>query len=249
MPDTPRPAGLVKRKRRPDAPHDLAADLASIFSSKKPRDRGMAAAITTIGASTLWGAAANGDLAAVARLVDTGPIDAAGLNGATPLHIAAECGFCDVVEYLAEEGADLNTRDDDGNTPLHIAVRLGDELMRRDKESRTLVFTPVSADLHEVVQLLINDDDVDIDATNNDLQTPLYVAARQGAFVAVQLLLDAGADIDKVADNGKTPLMIARLHKKRPAVRAILETVVAEARDADTNRKCRDSWVEGSGVV
>lgn len=39
----------------------------------------------------------------------------------TPLHIAVFCGNKTIVEYLVEHGADINTENEDGDTPLSIA--------------------------------------------------------------------------------------------------------------------------------
>ncbi|QCB62657.1 hypothetical protein EJB00_03440 [Wolbachia endosymbiont of Drosophila mauritiana] len=41
----------------------------------------------------------------------------------TPLHLAAEGGYLDVVEYLVKEGAILDVKDYRKNTPLHLAAK------------------------------------------------------------------------------------------------------------------------------
>ena len=38
--------------------------------------------------------------------------------GLSPLHIASENGFIDVVDYLIEIGMDINVLDDEDRTPL-----------------------------------------------------------------------------------------------------------------------------------
>jgi RNA polymerase sigma factor (sigma-70 family) len=55
--------------------------------------------------------------------------------GWTALHYVASLGFADLVEPLIERGADLNVHDDDGKTPLRVAVE---------------------ADQREVIKLLTN---------------------------------------------------------------------------------------------
>jgi len=41
----------------------------------------------------------------------------------TALHFASKCGRMDIVHYLLDQGADVNTRDDAGETPLFWACR------------------------------------------------------------------------------------------------------------------------------
>ena len=42
-------------------------------------------------------------------------------NGYTPLHIACERGYCDVVKSLLNFGAEINIKDGEGYTPLDRA--------------------------------------------------------------------------------------------------------------------------------
>jgi ankyrin repeat protein len=53
------------------------------------------------------------------------PIDARSRHGQTPLHLAADQGQTDNVQYLLDKGAAIDAQDDDGNTPLHLAARKG----------------------------------------------------------------------------------------------------------------------------
>nr|XP_054771200.1 putative ankyrin repeat protein RF_0381 [Lytechinus pictus] len=45
-------------------------------------------------------------------------------EGFTPLHLATESGLTSIVEELISLGADLNQASNDGQTPLHTAIRL-----------------------------------------------------------------------------------------------------------------------------
>lgn len=47
--------------------------------------------------------------------------------GQTPLHIAASRGHKNMVEYLLQNGADVNAQDANGNTPLHLSAARGHE--------------------------------------------------------------------------------------------------------------------------
>lgn len=50
-------------------------------------------------------------------------INAKGLIGNTPLHEAAVSGTLNMIMYLVENGADVHAKNEDGDTPLSIAIR------------------------------------------------------------------------------------------------------------------------------
>jgi ankyrin repeat protein len=51
------------------------------------------------------------------------PVNEVGPKGRTALHYAASAGFREVMEILLNHGADFTIRDDQGETPLHLAHR------------------------------------------------------------------------------------------------------------------------------
>ena len=52
-------------------------------------------------------------------------VDARSATRRTPLHLAALCGFPDILDMLLQRGADINAYDSDGYTALHLAASLG----------------------------------------------------------------------------------------------------------------------------
>jgi len=95
-------------------------------------------------------------------------------NGATPLHFAALAyyyvvknwtaqpsppslrkGEIEVVQFLVDNSANVNAKDKDGNTPLHLAVQGRENI--------------------EIVQLLVSAG-ADVNAKDNDGKTPLDIA-------------------------------------------------------------------------
>ena len=76
--------------------------------------------------SDIWLATILGNTEAVRKLAKTTDIEARGLDGTIKLvNLAATMGHADIVEVLAEAGADLNSRAVDGATPLIAAALFG----------------------------------------------------------------------------------------------------------------------------
>lgn len=78
--------------------------------------------------STLFlNACANGDLDECKRMIEAKVVDinVTTCDGLTGLHEAAICGNCEMVEYLLQQGANINCCDNEGWTPLHAAASLG----------------------------------------------------------------------------------------------------------------------------
>lgn len=67
-------------------------------------------------------AIAKGDRAALQSLLLTNPAVNFTLNGTTPLHLAAEKGYPDIVRLLIGHGADFRKKNEYGKTPLEVAL-------------------------------------------------------------------------------------------------------------------------------
>ena len=71
-------------------------------------------------ATTLHEAAASGNIAALAALLETeSNLESRNELGLTPLHVASQAGQLGAAAFLIDQGADVNARDPDGNTVLH----------------------------------------------------------------------------------------------------------------------------------
>ena len=103
------------------------------------------------------------------------------------LRAACEKNDAKTVALLITAGADVNKDDEDGETPLVVASRLGHT---------------------ETVKLLI-EKGADVNKADEDGSTPLHLAVYPGRTEIVKLLIAAGADVNKAAWNGSTPLLVA----------------------------------------
>jgi len=127
-------------------------------------------------------------------------VNAAGMNGETPLILAAQRGHASVVGALLRHGADHATRDAQGFSPLLYASQAGHQ---------------------RVVEILIRHR-VDVDGGDMDGFTPLMYASASGHVACVEALVAAGADQQARAADGTAARQLAEL-EQHSEVLAILD--------------------------
>lgn len=103
--------------------------------------------------------------------------------------------------HLAE-GADINAVDNEGNTPLMLAAKVGNPRMVK----------------------IILAHQPDVNAKNNDGYTALMIASEQGQTFIVEQLLNNGAEKTAVNSEGLTAAQIA-LRFGQPQIYNILENI------------------------
>jgi ankyrin repeat protein len=119
----------------------------------------------------------------------------------TPLHLASERGYEDVVHLLLEHGANTTVQNLYGQTPLHLASR-----SKQEKVARSLL-----------------DRGADVTAQENGGWTPLHWASVYGHEDIGRLLLEHGADATSQDNNGMAPLHQASRHRHEDFARLLLE--------------------------
>lgn len=135
----------------------------------------------------IYEAAIEGDIDKVEDLLNDDPaqINAADEYGFTALHGVAGEDQLEIARLLLEHGANVDARNDEGITPLHLAA------------------------YSEMVDLL-TEYGAELNARSNEGETPLHIQVSEvDSFDTVQRLLELGADVNLKNDFDETPLDIA----------------------------------------
>jgi ankyrin repeat protein len=114
----------------------------------------------------------------------------------------ARYGHEAVVKLLLEKGAELEAKDNYGQTPLLWAAENG----------------------HEAVVKLLLEKNAELEAKDDNYgQTPLSWAAANGHEAVVKLLLEKGAELEAKDSYGRTPLSWAAEKGREVVVELLLE--------------------------
>merc|ERR1712008_659925 len=145
--------------------------------------------------------------------------------GSTPLFTAIQYEHEEIVVQLIISGADLEARNNHQETPLHCAISpfLG--------KGNT-----------KIVQLLL-EREVDIEAINEEGNTPIYEAVCKNNYENVKLLHRAGANLNTTSKKGETLLHEAasEMHK--------LWDLILEAREKEDQKGILKFLIENKANI
>ncbi len=140
-----------------------------------------------------------------------------------PLLRALDDGDYDLFKQLVREGADPNEHDEDGNTPLHEAIKkresitplleLGANVNAKTKWGKTPLHIAANSVYFSESRIpdLINYG-ADLNAQDNEGNTPLHIAANSCAIEGVKILLRHNPDL-RIMNVYKRSAAAALLHK------------------------------------
>ena len=115
----------------------------------------------------------------------------------------------EMAEFLISLGADVNSKDNDGDTPLHWSASSSNKPL-------------------DLIKFLI-DSGADVNAKDNGGWSPLYYAVRTHNIAIAKLLIEAGADLEAKDNNGNTPIM--ELNPELTNAKKILKLLIAHGAD------------------
>ena len=205
-------------------------------------------------------AAFNGDVPRLQRLHETAPgcLTATSPYGRVPSHYAAEQGHLGAFRFIQEvEPPSINHADNNGWTPIHIAVWPRTPHGRSTRESSLEGRMGVIRFIAEVAPAIINQ------AANNGI-TPMMCAAAKGLLDVLRLIQKvAGPESVNHTDcTDCAPLHWAAYNNQVPAIKTLLELrgdpslvtndgltplAVAQQHNRHGVCDCLQSWLQMSG--
>lgn len=132
----------------------------------------------------------------------------------------------ELAELLVKCGEDINEKDEEGRTALHIAFALA-----TDNELISNFWKPpdkshIIADSESRMDLcgVLLDLGADVSAKTTNGLTVLHIAADAGVYGLIERLVALGAGLDERDHLGQTPLYLAAAQGYRFTVRALLKS-------------------------
>ncbi|KAG9396167.1 Ankyrin repeats (3 copies) [Carpediemonas membranifera] len=171
------------------------------------------------------------------------------LEKAISLAEACLAGDLEAVKKLIAAKVDLEIFDDEGDTPLLIAVMKGHtkiaqalvnakaDCAKTRNNGASPLFIAAQYGQLDIVKLLLDANPSMVDVADNKGYSPLHAASASGHTACARLLLDRGADVNHRANYGRTPLIAAAIKGHAETIALLIE----KQADLDQQAKIGDT--------
>ena len=186
-------------------------------------------------------AVATGDLNKVRTLIeaDANLLESKDMSGRSPLNLACLNGFTrepEIAKYLIDKGADVNSKSNDGFTPLHGACSIagfsggadfnlvqlligkGADINAQDSYGRTALYCAVGS--NKIARLLI-ERGADVNAGKNAVLPYALIYDKDDELS--KLLIQSGAKFNKKDAQGNTELHLAAMRGFTDVIRLLVK--------------------------
>ncbi|EAY02571.1 ankyrin repeat protein, putative [Trichomonas vaginalis G3] len=132
-------------------------------------------------------------------------------------------------EYFLSHGANINEKDEDGETALHLAAQHnsketaelllshGANINEKDEDGETALHLATNENYPEIAEVLLSHG-ANINEKNKYGKTALHLAAQHNSKEAVEVLLSHDANINEKTEDGETALHIATKYNTKETV-------------------------------
>ena len=155
-------------------------------------------------------------------------------EGMSALHFACDKKNMALIELLLENGANINSVDNNNGTSLHWAcdstttetammlLENGADVDIKDNEERTPLHWAIDRNHYDLSAELLKRG-ADINAVDKHKKTPLHWACTRANAQIVEMLLSNGSDVNSQENHSRTPLHIAIDINRTDIVKILLE--------------------------
>jgi len=183
--------------------------------------------------------AAAGSLPEVKKYIASGCDPNAGdRNGTTGVIAAAKAGHINVVEFLLQNGAEVDREDAkfeatplvwaalNGRTDVvKLLIEKGANTEAREKENGMAALHGAAVNGHTHTLKVILEYGIEVNCKDRDARTPLMWAVSAGQIETIQALLDVGADLEtRELTQGMTAFIAAAASNQPDAMTVLLES-------------------------